>query len=151
MFESELSDHIPVIKTSIAGTRLTGRMCVGNRNGLLLPNSTTDQELQHIRNSLPDEVGGWMGGCVVMSPNEVGGWVVRSPDEVGGWVVRSPDDDSPRCLWPSLSLSLSLFLSLSLVVSLPLFLLMSLRSVVAVIWFVSLHCSGSDLVCVSAV
>lgn len=28
----------------------------GNRNGLLVPNSTTDQELQHIRNSLPDSV-----------------------------------------------------------------------------------------------
>ena len=27
-----------------------------NRHGLLLPNSTTDQELQHIRNSLPDSV-----------------------------------------------------------------------------------------------
>lgn len=31
-------------------------MCVGNRHGLLVPNSTTDQELQHIRNSLPDSV-----------------------------------------------------------------------------------------------
>jgi translation initiation factor 6 (eIF-6) len=31
-------------------------MTVGNKNGLLVPNSTTDQELQHIRNSLPDEV-----------------------------------------------------------------------------------------------
>jgi translation initiation factor 6 len=28
----------------------------GNRHGLLLPNSTTDQEMLHIRNSLPDEV-----------------------------------------------------------------------------------------------
>ena len=34
----------------------TGRMCVGNRHGLLVPNNTTDQELQHIRNSLPDSV-----------------------------------------------------------------------------------------------
>lgn len=56
VFEADLADHIPVVKTSIAGTRLVGRMTVGNRNGLLLPNSTTDQELQHIRNSLPDEV-----------------------------------------------------------------------------------------------
>lgn len=56
VFEAELADHIPVIKTSIAGTRLVGRMTVGNKNGLLVPNSTTDQELQHIRNSLPDEV-----------------------------------------------------------------------------------------------
>ncbi|KAL6776064.1 EIF6 [Auxenochlorella protothecoides x Auxenochlorella symbiontica] len=56
VFEAELADHIPVIKTSLAGTRLVGRMSVGNKNGLLLPNTTTDQELMHIRNSLPDEV-----------------------------------------------------------------------------------------------
>jgi len=29
---------------------------VGNRRGLLLPNTTTDIELQHLRNSLPDAV-----------------------------------------------------------------------------------------------
>lgn len=28
----------------------------GNRHGLLVPNNTTDQELQHIRNSLPESV-----------------------------------------------------------------------------------------------
>lgn len=56
VFEAELSDHIPVIKTPVAGTRLVGRMTCGNRNGLILPHTTTDQELQHIRNSLPDEV-----------------------------------------------------------------------------------------------
>lgn len=28
----------------------------GNKNGLLLPNTTTDQELLHIRNSLPESV-----------------------------------------------------------------------------------------------
>ncbi|KAI5083409.1 hypothetical protein GOP47_0003152 [Adiantum capillus-veneris] len=55
-FEAELADHIPVVKASIAGTRVIGRMCVGNKKGLLLPNSTTDQELQHMRNSLPDHV-----------------------------------------------------------------------------------------------
>lgn len=31
-------------------------MCVGNKNGLLVPSSTTDTELQHIRNSLPESV-----------------------------------------------------------------------------------------------
>ena len=56
VFESELADHIPVIKASIAGTRILGRLCVGNRNGLLLPHTTTDQELMHIRNCLPDRV-----------------------------------------------------------------------------------------------
>lgn len=54
-FEAELPD-IPVVKASIAGCRVVGRMVVGNKNGLLLPNSTTDQELLHIRNSLPDSV-----------------------------------------------------------------------------------------------
>lgn len=28
----------------------------GNKNGLLVPSSTTDQELQHLRNSLPETV-----------------------------------------------------------------------------------------------
>jgi hypothetical protein len=56
VFEAELADHIPVVKTSIAGTRLVGRMTVGNKNGLLVPSSTTDQELLHIRNALPEEV-----------------------------------------------------------------------------------------------
>ncbi|EPY87263.1 hypothetical protein CB1_000258030 [Camelus ferus] len=35
--------------------RVTGRY-QGNRHGLLVPNNTTDQELQHIRNCLPDSV-----------------------------------------------------------------------------------------------
>lgn len=82
VFEGELSEQIPVIHTSIGGCRIIGRLCVGkliqnrildsqeiisnvsnkciwkigNRHGLLLPNTTTDQELQHIRNSLPDSV-----------------------------------------------------------------------------------------------
>lgn len=56
VFESELADHIPVIHASIADTRIIGRLCVGNKNGLLLPNTTTDQEMQHIKNSLPDEI-----------------------------------------------------------------------------------------------
>jgi translation initiation factor 6 len=55
-FESELEDVIPVIHISVGGCRILGRMTVGNRHGLLVPNSTTDQELQQIRNSLPDAV-----------------------------------------------------------------------------------------------
>ncbi|KAG5570398.1 hypothetical protein H5410_060164 [Solanum commersonii] len=55
-FESELSHIIPVIKTSIGGTRIIGRLCVGNKNGLLLPHTTTDEEFHHLRNSLPDGV-----------------------------------------------------------------------------------------------
>ncbi|VDM95154.1 unnamed protein product [Thelazia callipaeda] len=54
--EGELADVIPVIHCSIAGTRIVGRVTAGNRKGLLVPNDTTDQELQHLRNSLPDNV-----------------------------------------------------------------------------------------------
>jgi translation initiation factor 6 (eIF-6) len=81
IFEAELADHIPVVKTTIAGTRLVGRMTVGNKNGLLVPNSTTDQELLHLRNSLPDEV-------VVQRIDErlsaLGAWAV----EGGSWQSR---------------------------------------------------------------
>lgn len=55
-FESELGDVIPIVHASIAGTRIVGRLAAGNRHGLLVPAGTTDQELQHLRNSLPDTV-----------------------------------------------------------------------------------------------
>lgn len=55
-FDAELGDIIPVVHCSIAGTRLVGRLTVGNRHGLLVPGTTTDQELQHLRNSLPDAI-----------------------------------------------------------------------------------------------
>jgi translation initiation factor 6 len=55
-FEADLGSHIPVIHTSIAGTRIVGRLTAGNKNGLLVPNTTTDLELQYLRNSLPEEV-----------------------------------------------------------------------------------------------
>uniref|UniRef100_A0A914DQT8 Eukaryotic translation initiation factor 6 n=1 Tax=Acrobeloides nanus TaxID=290746 RepID=A0A914DQT8_9BILA len=54
--EGELADVIPVVHCSISGTRIIGRTSVGNRHGLLVPSATTDQELQHLRNSLPDHV-----------------------------------------------------------------------------------------------
>ncbi|KAI9762338.1 MAG: peroxin [Chaenotheca gracillima] len=56
VFEAELQDVIPICHATIAGTRIIGRMTAGNRKGLLVPTSTTDQELQHLRNSIPDEV-----------------------------------------------------------------------------------------------
>ncbi len=56
VFESELSGVIPVIHTSITGTKIIGRLTTGNRKGLLLPSTATDQEFQHLRNSLPDGV-----------------------------------------------------------------------------------------------
>ena len=44
------------MRTTIAGTRIIGRLTAGNRKGLLVPTTTRDQELQHLRNSLPDAV-----------------------------------------------------------------------------------------------
>ncbi|KAF7331505.1 Eukaryotic translation initiation factor 6 [Mycena kentingensis (nom. inval.)] len=54
--ESELGDDTPIVQTSIGGTRIVGRLTAGNRHGLLVPLTTTDQELQHLRSSLPDSV-----------------------------------------------------------------------------------------------
>ncbi|XP_022158453.1 eukaryotic translation initiation factor 6-2-like [Momordica charantia] len=42
-FEAELGGLIPVVKVSIDGTRIIGRLCAGNKNGLLVPHTTTDQ------------------------------------------------------------------------------------------------------------
>lgn len=56
VLEAELRDHVPVLHTTIAGCRFVGRTTVGNVRGMLVPNTTSDQELQHLRNSLPDKV-----------------------------------------------------------------------------------------------
>ncbi|CAG9331743.1 unnamed protein product [Blepharisma stoltei] len=56
VFESELYNHIPVIRTSIAGTRIIGRITCGNSNGLLVPNIISDKELQALKDSLPEKV-----------------------------------------------------------------------------------------------
>lgn len=56
IFQAELSEHIPVIHSTIGGNRFVGRTTVGNRRGLLVPSTATDLELQHLRNSLPDSV-----------------------------------------------------------------------------------------------
>lgn len=56
VLEGELAQHIPVVHATIGGTRIVGRCTVGNKNGLLVPTITTDNELQHIRNNLPDGV-----------------------------------------------------------------------------------------------
>jgi translation initiation factor 6 len=77
IFEAELQDVIPICHATIAGTRIVGRLtagyvhslpdhqhghfaqtdiCTSNKKGLLVPTTTTDQELQHLRNSIPDAV-----------------------------------------------------------------------------------------------
>ncbi|OMJ18926.1 Eukaryotic translation initiation factor 6 [Smittium culicis] len=55
-FQSVLGDVVPLVHTSINGTRIVGSLTAGNRHGLIVPLYTTDQELQHLRNSLPDSV-----------------------------------------------------------------------------------------------
>jgi len=58
IFENDLggSDEFRICRTTIGGIRNVGTMTVGNSKGLLVPDSTTDQELQSIRNTLPDSV-----------------------------------------------------------------------------------------------
>eukprot|EP00538_Stauroneis_constricta_P005211 CAMPEP_0119545718 /NCGR_PEP_ID=MMETSP1352-20130426/389_1 /TAXON_ID=265584 /ORGANISM="Stauroneis constricta, Strain CCMP1120" /LENGTH=249 /DNA_ID=CAMNT_0007590305 /DNA_START=138 /DNA_END=887 /DNA_ORIENTATION=+ len=56
VLEAELSEHIPVLHATIGGNRFVGRVTVGNVRGMLVPTTTTDLELQHLRNSLPDSV-----------------------------------------------------------------------------------------------
>jgi len=56
VLEAELEEHIPLVRCTIGGCKIVGRLTAGNRHGILVPNLTEDTELQHIRNSLPDEV-----------------------------------------------------------------------------------------------
>lgn len=55
-FEAELANHIPVVHSTIANTKIVGAMMAGNAKGLLVPSIINDSELQHLRNSLPDSV-----------------------------------------------------------------------------------------------
>jgi len=55
-FSSELNGKIPVVQCSIQDVRIIGRLVVGNKKGLLVPDTTTDAELQHLRNALPESV-----------------------------------------------------------------------------------------------
>lgn len=45
-----------MIHATVGNTRIVGRVAVGNRHGLLVPSITTDQELLHLRNHLPESV-----------------------------------------------------------------------------------------------
>lgn len=46
----------PIVETTINTIRTVGSQCAGNSKALILPDTCTDQELQHIRNSLPPSV-----------------------------------------------------------------------------------------------
>jgi len=45
VFDQELGVHIPVVHASISNCKVIGRMCAGNKNGLVVPMMTTDIEL----------------------------------------------------------------------------------------------------------
>ena len=51
-----INQHIPVVISSIAGTKIVGSMTVGNKKGLLVPNTITEAELTHLTENLPEEV-----------------------------------------------------------------------------------------------
>ena len=55
-FESVLSEKVPIIKSNIAGTAIVGRLTVGNKNGIILPITTTQMEQDSIREQLPEEI-----------------------------------------------------------------------------------------------
>lgn len=56
VFEGEVGRHVPVVHASVYNMRLVGVLTAGNRRGLLVPSVIHDNELTHIRNSLPDSV-----------------------------------------------------------------------------------------------
>jgi translation initiation factor 6 len=56
LFDQELSKYMPVVQCAVSDTGLMGRLTVGNKKGLLVPNTINDHELMLIRNSLPDSV-----------------------------------------------------------------------------------------------
>ena len=76
----------------------------GNRHGLLVPNTTTDQELQHLRNSLPDSIKiqrveeklSALGN--VVSCNDYVALVHPDLDKVKLWCKFVPYDDNSRVL-----------------------------------------------------
>ena len=49
----ESNVDVPCIPITIAGTKIIGRMCAGNKHGLLVPDSITEEEWQVLTNKLP--------------------------------------------------------------------------------------------------
>jgi len=56
MYESTCGNYLPVVITSVAGTKIVGTMWVGNKKGLLVPDSITNDEFDAIREALPESV-----------------------------------------------------------------------------------------------
>lgn len=57
-FYSDFQEHlkIPLVETTINSIKTVGSVCAGNKHGLLVPSTATDQEMLHLRNALPDGV-----------------------------------------------------------------------------------------------
>jgi translation initiation factor 6 len=47
---------MPVFPASIGGLNIIGRMCAANSNGLILPNSCSDEEMEQIEMNMPKGV-----------------------------------------------------------------------------------------------
>jgi translation initiation factor 6 len=56
IFDNELSEKMPIIKTTISSTKIVGSMIVGNKKGLLVPSLITDNEMNHLRKYLPEKI-----------------------------------------------------------------------------------------------
>ena len=75
--QSELHSKIPIICCTIGGIRIIGRTVVGNAKGILLPQTTTDQEIQAITSMLPESIKvrkieeklSALGNCIVCNDN----------------------------------------------------------------------------------
>nr|UXY87504.1 translation initiation factor eIF6 [Cryptomonas sp.] len=56
ILKTEICGKIPIIQTSIFGSRCIGRLIIGNKKGIIVPYQTTSQEFENLRRSLPEEV-----------------------------------------------------------------------------------------------
>ena len=75
IYESLQNDMgaLPVVAITIAGTKSIGRMVVGNKNGLIVPSTITDEEMEALKAGLPadikvaksDEKLSALGNCIV--------------------------------------------------------------------------------------
>ena len=55
-FKTDIAKRVPVIPCTIGGAKIVGRMTCGNKNGLLVPSQATDQEVESIREELPENI-----------------------------------------------------------------------------------------------
>ena len=55
-FDTNMSKEIAVVPATISGMKIIGRMTAGNKNGLLVPDTTTDEEMHQFKTKLPDGV-----------------------------------------------------------------------------------------------